>query len=384
MGDAPTKISREQLHQRVWQTPMIRLAAEFGLSDNGLRKICRRLDVPCPPAGWWAKKAAGHKVKPIPLPRARPGVPMQATICPTPVDTADLRHRVDEVASSLGGIEVSERLARPHRVIAAWIAEHRERREEARRERRSWPYISHRVPNFTPAERRRHRLLDALFRMLERHGGSVGEDDRRHLFVQVDGEKIEFSCHEKSKQVVRPLTAEEKRRETWNRSGVRKELEPTGRFEFQLRAWIDQPIRKLWLETDRQSCEKMLPEIAATFLVLGPLLAERTRKREEESRLREERQRQLELDRQRKQQDDNRWTRFVQVAEAWRQTELAREFIAKLRELDLPNAEPVDGRTIPEWLDWAEGKAMARDLVGQGAEAIFADLARVSAWTTFL
>ena len=103
-----------------------------------------------------------------------------------------------------------------------------------------------------------------------------------------------------------------------------KELQPTGRLEFQVRTWIDQPIRKLWLETNRHPLDAMLPEIVATFMVLGQALVERSRKRQEEARAWAERQRQLELARQRKQQDDNRWKRFLEIAGQWKQAELAR------------------------------------------------------------
>ena len=236
--------------------------------------------------------------------------------------------------------------------------------------------------DFTPAERRRHRLLNALFRTLEKHGATIAEDDRRHLFVELCGEKIEFSCHEKSKQTFRSLTDDEKRWRS-DRVALKQELQPTGWFEFQIRAWVDQPVRKLWLETERKSLETTLPEIVATFMVLGPMLAERTRKREDERLIWEEQQRQRELERQRKQQDDNRWTRFVQIAEGWKRTELAREFIARLRQLDLPESEPVDGRTLANWIEWAEAKANELDPVGQGIEAIFTDVAQITAWTRF-
>jgi hypothetical protein len=51
-------VSREELYRQVWETPMSRLAKQYGLSDNGLAKICNRIRVPYPPRGYWAKKAA--------------------------------------------------------------------------------------------------------------------------------------------------------------------------------------------------------------------------------------------------------------------------------------------------------------------------------------
>lgn len=59
---------------------MTHLAKEFALSDVALHKICRKHDVPNPPLGWWAKKAAGQKVKQAPLPKAKPGDSARITI----------------------------------------------------------------------------------------------------------------------------------------------------------------------------------------------------------------------------------------------------------------------------------------------------------------
>src|SRR5687768_11899550 len=48
---------------------MIKLAAEFRLSDVALHKICRKHNVPTPPLGYWAKKAHGKPVGNTPLPK---------------------------------------------------------------------------------------------------------------------------------------------------------------------------------------------------------------------------------------------------------------------------------------------------------------------------
>jgi len=47
----PVTISREDLYAQVWATPMMQLAARYGISGNGLAKICRRLQVPIPARG---------------------------------------------------------------------------------------------------------------------------------------------------------------------------------------------------------------------------------------------------------------------------------------------------------------------------------------------
>lgn len=62
------KLTREELYALVWDRPMTKLAKEFGLSDVALHKVCRKHNVPTPPAGYWAKKAHGKPVTTTPFP----------------------------------------------------------------------------------------------------------------------------------------------------------------------------------------------------------------------------------------------------------------------------------------------------------------------------
>ncbi|MER9593941.1 hypothetical protein [Mesorhizobium sp. M0244] len=67
------EISREDLYERVWVTPINHLAEKFGVSGSYLARVCEALNVPRPPVGYWQKKAVG-KAKPRPeLPTERPG-----------------------------------------------------------------------------------------------------------------------------------------------------------------------------------------------------------------------------------------------------------------------------------------------------------------------
>jgi len=44
-------ISRGELYRLVWEMPLTKLAGEFGISDVGLAKACRRHKIPTPPVG---------------------------------------------------------------------------------------------------------------------------------------------------------------------------------------------------------------------------------------------------------------------------------------------------------------------------------------------
>src|SRR5579862_1226529 len=68
-------LTREQLYQEVWAAAVNKVAARFGLSGNGLAKICRRLEVPVPDRGYWALKAVGRAPARPPLPPPAPSTP---------------------------------------------------------------------------------------------------------------------------------------------------------------------------------------------------------------------------------------------------------------------------------------------------------------------
>ncbi|MCZ2900951.1 hypothetical protein [Burkholderia thailandensis] len=58
---------RESLYEEVWSEAVSKVAKKYQISDVGLRKICISLNVPVPPAGYWAKVSAGKTVKRPPL-----------------------------------------------------------------------------------------------------------------------------------------------------------------------------------------------------------------------------------------------------------------------------------------------------------------------------
>ena len=60
---ALARYDRERVYDEVWSDPTRRVAARYGVSDAMLWRVCRQLQVPKPPRGYWAKKRAG---KPVP------------------------------------------------------------------------------------------------------------------------------------------------------------------------------------------------------------------------------------------------------------------------------------------------------------------------------
>ena len=61
-------LSRQELYDLIWASPATKVAAEFGISNVGVRKHCIKKQVSWPTRGYWAKQAAGHKPRKKPLP----------------------------------------------------------------------------------------------------------------------------------------------------------------------------------------------------------------------------------------------------------------------------------------------------------------------------
>jgi hypothetical protein len=230
----PTKLSREELYAAVWETPMSRLAYQYGISDNGLAKI------------------------PTPRPEPPPDLPV------------DVRRQIEGIHADASSIAVSERLVKPHAIISAWLTDHEERKRHARQERDPWRKKLYDSGDLSDSDRRRHRFLDALFKAIERQGGKVVQESRRELVANVSGEKIEFQLREKHKQIRRPLTVDEPRWRIAGDKDWKQELAPTGRLALEIRTYLPAGLRGQWLETEKAAARRHVTRDCRRIRRRGP------------------------------------------------------------------------------------------------------------------
>ncbi|TPL20962.1 hypothetical protein FJ945_19650 [Mesorhizobium sp. B2-4-9] len=382
----PTRMTREELYNAVWTTPMSRLAEEYGISGNGLAKICSREDIPYPSRGYWAKHAVGKAPKAASLPNSNNA--SSITIRPTPLPPPpvellpEVKQLADKARSDPTVLALSERLVRPHAVIASWLAEREERKRRFRNERDPWMRSTYRLSEFTETDRRKHRILDALFKAIERQGGKVSQGERGVLFAEILGEKAEFQIREKQKRQKRPLTDDEK---GWRRpgdNGWKQELVTTGRFVFEIKTWRwPTALPRQWLESEKQPMETMLPDILATFVAAGPLLVQQRKDREAAERERQLAERRRYEEQQRRKRDANRWRRFRELARDWYELAAVREFLTALRSMPNTPAAVVDGRSVEEWIAWADEWLQRADPTSDGVDGVFEAVAEANDWT---
>lgn len=377
-------ITREELYKQVWETPMSRLGKEYGLTDNGLRKICDRLNVPYPPRGYWAKKAAGQKVVTYKLPTQQEGKPTGAYIRPTvpqEVMPPEVKEAVAAVRAKNLEIPVPEKLVKPHPVIAQWLRNYDERFERYRKERDPFTRDLWKPTPFSDADKRIHRILHGLFKALEAKGGRIKEDDRGTLVAEFQGEKIEFNLREKLKQVHRPMTEDEKRWAVDKNKTTKYDLMPTGNLVFAIKTYLPNKLQREWIESADRSMEVLLADIVATIIASIPLLVAKTKQREEEEHQRQIASRKRYEQEQRQKLENHRWRRFMEMASKWRETEVAAGFIAALKQLPVDRTLQAGDRTMADWMAWAEEQLIKRNPLTEGAEQVWDSVSKVTSWT---
>ena len=70
LRELASRYDREQLYTEIWLEPIQHVAKKYDISDVGLAKVCRRLNIPRPGRGYWAMKAAGKPLlRQLPLPK---------------------------------------------------------------------------------------------------------------------------------------------------------------------------------------------------------------------------------------------------------------------------------------------------------------------------
>lgn len=377
-----TTISREDLYERVWSTPVSHLAAELGVSGPGLKKICDRLQVPVPPRGYWARKEAGQYVIQPRLLKAKPGTPLSVEVQPTPSKppATPIPPLEDNslVGVKDGQLSVPAKIGRLHAVVSGWIETRKTERERSRL--MSWGNGRATVPDFDADEKRQHRILNTLFLALEGAGHKVTLDRSQQVQVALGGRAVSFRLREKFKQVKVALTEEEKIRGYYSKRGYKTETVGTGFLVFEITTSIPGQLRREWLENENQPMENIVSEIFATMQAAAPLLEAERLAAEERERIRQaEEARQREIESKRK-INSNRVRRFGNIAEYWEDIGRMRNFLAELRLQMADPQELVAGRSVADWMDWLEGEIAKRDPLALGPKTIFEDLAQITEW----
>ena len=206
MGTKTIRFERQNLYEQVWEKPMTTLAAEYGLSDVGLRKICKRLSIPLPPQGYHLRM---HKGQRPPLPPSKDGLkehvthiyePEQLSVndLPQPVEVPEITFEEQPENQ----IDVSDTPATLHQHIAEAKSQLTKNKPDNYGRVSTYWKRGNDISVFPESIERALLIMNALVRALGKRGFTVSIDEKSNATVaKVLDEQIGFRLEERSRQV---------------------------------------------------------------------------------------------------------------------------------------------------------------------------------------
>ena len=357
---------RDELYQKVWGRPLIKVAQEYGVSAVALGKACRKLLVPVPGRGHWAKLVHGHDGVPKPpLPKldkvpvvCRSARPQQKeTTASNEIDPEFAA--IDQLLSS-GALKplAIDPSAKSHVLIrrtAARLRSHSRKNEKG--------ILLPREPGgldvMVTANRleRALQVMSQVLAVLEAQGFTVEATDKDVSVACINGQQVVFGIEEVIRRnvILKPRVPQPKDR--WDYDRI-VSYEPTGVLALIIHSgsWRSQSLRKRWADAKTQRVEDLIPDFVAGLMRTAVVL----RREEEELKQRElERQKRAEEMvklREQVEAEEKKMEQFNQWVDGWERAERLRRFIATYAE----KTSRWSAERQPhykEWIEWANRQA---------------------------
>jgi hypothetical protein len=342
------KITREALYRRVWETPVRTLAKEFDISDVGLAKVCRKNLIPLPPVGYWVKVLHGKVVKKPALPKSETkDIVFEARAhrfnAPSAPDVKALTEKVVELDFTVPGkaVNLAPIASQTHTALQAATPDGR-------------GLVTCHGPKVfncavSPAMiSRTVRLLLAIEMALPQLNARVsGAGSRPHAVVEYESTTVRLRVLD---AYTRSETKVQNSKYEWDYT-KRYKYQLSGRLTFEIEEWFDG--QKRWSDTARQSIEDKLGAFIQSLVDAAKAILQREFEWAEKERLREQARRQSEDAARRLKEEQEFRQRLLDEAELWQKCEVARQYLAHLRE-QLTARNQVIAQKELDWLAHAE------------------------------
>jgi hypothetical protein len=355
-------------------------AAELGVSDRGLAKICSRHRVPSPSRGYWARIAAGQRFN---LP------PFQEIVDPV-LDrieiTGTVSHLSNETQEMLrkGKMERAERqvvaehpvppppVDKPHHAIVATAkALRKARADESGRVAATGAGLCGVIVHNDRVERA-IAFLHALATALEAEDLQLQPDETRMKIV-VGRDMVAFTLIEKTRREKHMTT--EKEQELYDRQQAKRQRAAdrrdwglytslpyerpwaeydtiyTGQLAFAVDGWA-RGLRKTWADGRTQSVESMFNDIVSGLKVLLSNEKTERERREEQERERAEFAGRRDLAKKRKEREEKRISYLRELVQLQREAADIRNLLASLP--DTATADTASG--LARMVRWATAR----------------------------
>ena len=344
---------------------MLKVAEEYGVSSVALGKTCRRLSVPVPGRGHWAKLAHGHEgAKKPPLPKLdKVPVIYRSPVVqkkPTSSDQDDREFAAINNLLSSGALNPPpiDSTARPHPLIrgtASRLRSHSRKDETGILLPRESGGLDVKVSEGT-VERALQVMAQALA-VLEGQGFGVEVSENGCSAALINGQRVSFGIEEPVRRVVTQKPRVPHPTDRWDYDEI-VTFEPAGKLVLSIHADTSgqHEQRKRWSDAKIQRVETLIADFAAGLMRTAVTLRrqEEERKRrdaEQQKRAQERAQLQKDID-----EEEKKLEQFNKWVDAWERAERLRRFIAAYAEKSRSwSAEKQPQQKA--WVEWATRQA---------------------------
>lgn len=350
------ELTRKELYDLVWAEPMSKLCKRYGLSDNGLRKHCKALNIPTPPVGYWAKKVAGHKIEIPPLPADSSAKRLTTNLkeaTPNKEEKIDItpqvnRYRVREKEIESGDTSVfivPEVLYAKDPLIIDTKEKYRNTEDNSYLQRN--PYqskIKSTLNLFVSKDSLNRALLiyETVIKALRYRGHDILIQDDQ-TFAVVNNEKIEIRIAERRRQD--PVSQDKYSFRTTSFCGELQFIVELG-FRWQRHSISDTKYTKL---------EDKIITIIAFLEIRSEIIKEERDEAERQAKIRAEEERKKQIFKKQQNNELKDFKALFKMAERLHKTAILRQYIKAYEEFILNNGEMND--EIRQKIQWAKDKA---------------------------
>lgn len=358
------KLTREELYRQVWSKPTTTLAKELGISDVAIGKLCRKLNVPKPPPGYWRRVEVGSVLKPPPLPPIRSGLCPFVEIYPNPSRNSDASQDPEVLDITLSEslpesrIRVADHLRSPH----ALVREAKETLQGAGVDDYGmlWQRSALDLRVSRKMLARALRIMEALIKALEARGHKVEVPKtgwQKRACAVIGEEAVGMRLWERATRSERELTIEERRKPP-HAIYDRYVYNPSGRLTFTLDAVWAYGVKKNWTETEEEPLEEKLNEVVVGIVTAAHVARKNQQKRDEEERLRQEELLRRQEGERRSQEEEARRKALEVQSELWVKSRNLRAFLQACESLIAERSGEIDPDSAEAlWLRWAYSHA---------------------------
>lgn len=369
-----------ELFDKVWETPVLKLAQEIGISDVALSKACRKAGLALPSRGHWAKPVSKRPGKPKPPTDERPITFTVLDRSTLPVCSA-VPVQPKAVRSA---IEVPHTLLAPHPLVSKWL-------KCVNAAKPHEGYLATTGKHVLDAKisigliDRCALIFDALIKESEVLGFKWKVTNDKTL-VEVDGEHLGIKLVERlSKHVIPPPPPPPPKRNTrWepNFSLLRSpqfEWSSTGELSLQIEARAEYGKRKNWTDTKTGKIEKKLTSILDGFGTIAESVKALRLKNEEahRERIAEEAVR---LERAKREETHRRLRhRLVENTKRWELAQRLRVFIQATCDAGGDISDHTQQQTAL-WAAWATAQANLLDPLHPVTSSVTSLTVSIESW----